>query len=235
MIIRISIGRALWTIFAIQLTSELWKDKKKLKILCTLKNPIKSLVPTKITNSNLSHHISGWKMPSPAGTGKWNTAVKTCGEHQVSDLFVCSFHMKKGIFSFFWLFLEICLFRSLCVDKEIRQRKGSKASIKNRRFSWPTAKKAPLWRLWLARICQVLIFFLSNNFLTSFHTWHFYSFPLHEGSDVDAISRFTNAETRHLFCDKEAGKAMYIDAREIQQPQRSWDETGDVVSKVSPQ
>ena len=55
------------------------------------------------------------------------------------------------------------------------------------------------------------------------------------GSDVDAISRFTSNDTRHLLCDREAGKAMYIDARTIQPPQRSWDETGDVITKVSPQ
>ena len=59
--------------------------------------------------------------------------------------------------------------------------------------------------------------------------------PQHEGSDVDAISRFTGDKERHLLCDREAGKAMYIDARIREHPQTSWDETGNVITKVSPQ
>ena len=61
-------------------------------------------------------------------------------------------------------------------------------------------------------------------------------------SDMDSITRIAKQSPKYMsdLCGLDAGRAMYIDARAM--PLRSqgnkqlpWDETGDVLTKVSPQ
>ena len=61
-------------------------------------------------------------------------------------------------------------------------------------------------------------------------------------SDVDSITRISKKTNKYnsALCGLDAGRAMYIDARAMPgngqgNRQLPWDETGDVLTKVSPQ
>ena len=61
-------------------------------------------------------------------------------------------------------------------------------------------------------------------------------------SDMDSITRISKKTDKYMsaLCGLDAGRAMYIDARAMPgngqgYKQLPWDETGDVLTKVSPQ
>ena len=62
-----------------------------------------------------------------------------------------------------------------------------------------------------------------------------FSWPLAGKDDLDAIDRFRDQNYYKQLCEKESGRAMYIDARTVKNGMIPWDETDDVLTKVSPQ